>query len=139
MLEMADDSRDLEATGHSRFGVPSFFNRLVIPLHSLHKVSSETSYGHIVLTVKDTRVVVISSSLARVKGKKKSLLEDLVIMLQRLAFTGSMRQLKLFAFRKVSADSEEERRGYGAGWELTSLINDYARMGIPSCSEWTVH
>jgi hypothetical protein len=125
VLEVGEESKDASNV-HSRYRIAPYFDQLTVPLHSLGKVANDANC--LVLTVKDTRVVTLSCSA---RGHKKPFAEEALLLIHRFAFPGSMRQLKLFAFRPAAASRE--------GWEHSDILREYRRMRITECPEWKVY
>lgn len=123
VFEMGDEGIDISRE-HHRYRLPSYFHRLTVPLHSLFRVTNEA--GNLQLLVKDLRTITVISSA---RPGKKPMAEEALLLLHRFAFPGSMRQLKLFAFKAVAPQDD---------WGLTDIRRDYQRMNIGSYSEWRV-
>lgn len=122
------DSLTAAEHSHSRFRVPPYFNRLEIPLHSIHRIQTDVSSGSIILNVKDTRMVHVTVSTKH----RRQVLEEATLLINRHAFPGSMRQLKLFGFRNPEIGVRS------CGWEMSDLRQEYHRMGLDECTSWRV-
>ena len=126
VLELGDEGKDV-TTSHRRHRLPPLFQRLTLPLHSLFRVSNEA--GSLQLAGKDLRTVTVSSTA---RSHKRPMAEEALLLIHRFAFPGSMRQLKLFAFKALQVGAPSD------GWELTDIRRDYQRMNIGDCPEWKV-
>jgi Myotubularin-like phosphatase domain len=126
VLQLSEDCQCSDY--YSRYRIPPYFNRLDIPLHSLYRASVDTATSTLLLNVKDSRSISIQAS-SRVK---RTFIEETTQLINRYAFPGSMRQLKLFTFRGLTTAAVK-------GWEMSDLMTDYKRMGVVDASEWRVY